>query len=172
MRYLVSQALSAKTWTTLQGFHVSISVSCVEQQLRFTAVVNFNSTLWQHVQGINILMVTSQWEGKATWEGGGGRLRRTRTVYEAESKWLSGRARDCSCVGEREREKQRWWSTPGCHHSAAESGCNKKHRITSPTPRSAFFPLSASQLADEGSAEALPRPSRRRAQDLWLPSTS
>lgn len=31
---------------------------------RFTAVVNFNSKLPQHVQDINILMVTSQWKGR------------------------------------------------------------------------------------------------------------
>lgn len=65
-------------------------------RLRFTAVVNFNSKLPQHVQDINILMVTSQWEGRGgqeggggRWgvqEGGGGRLRCTSSVYEAESK--------------------------------------------------------------------------------------
>lgn len=33
-------------------------------RLRFTAVVNFNSKLPQHVQDINILIVTSQWEGR------------------------------------------------------------------------------------------------------------
>lgn len=84
-------------------------------------------------------MVTSQWEGRGMQEGGGGRLRCTRA--EAESKRLSGRVRGCSYVWERkgEREKQWWWSTPGCHHSVAASGCNKKHRITSLTPCSAFF---------------------------------
>lgn len=55
-------------------------------RLRFTAVVNFNSMLPQHVQDINILKVTSQWEGREMQEGGGGRLRCTSTVYEAESK--------------------------------------------------------------------------------------
>lgn len=53
---------------------------------RFTAVVNFNSKLPQHVQDINILMVTSQWEGKGDARGGGGGLRCTSSVYEAESK--------------------------------------------------------------------------------------
>ena len=65
-------------------------------RLRFTAVVNFNSKLPQHVQDINILMVTSQWEGRGgereveedggVQEGGGGRLRCTSSLYEAESK--------------------------------------------------------------------------------------
>lgn len=55
-------------------------------RLRFTAVVNFNSKLPQHVQDINILKVTSQWEGRGMQEGGGGRLRCTSTVYEAKSK--------------------------------------------------------------------------------------
>lgn len=53
---------------------------------RFTAAVNFNSMLPQHVQDINILKVTSQWEEREMQEGGGGRLRCTSTVYEAESK--------------------------------------------------------------------------------------
>lgn len=39
-------------------------------------------------------------------EGGGGRLRCTSSVYEAESKWLSKRVRGCLWVWERKRERE------------------------------------------------------------------
>lgn len=112
--------------------------------LRFTAVVNFNSKLRQHVPIINILTVTSQWEGKGEARG---RWRRKTEVHkncvwgrEQVSERETKRLFVCLWERKEEREKPWWWSTPGCHHSAAVSGCNKKHRITSPTPCFAFFP--------------------------------
>lgn len=70
-------------------------------RLRFTAVVNFNSMLPQHVQDINILKVTSQWEGREMQEGGGGRLRGREQVTEQESE----RVFVCVCGREKERER-------------------------------------------------------------------
>lgn len=59
-------------------------------RLRFTAVVNFNSKLPQHVQDINILMVTSQWEGRGgerevEEDGGGARGRWRKTEVHKQS---------------------------------------------------------------------------------------
>ncbi|XP_028445930.1 leucine-rich repeat transmembrane neuronal protein 2 [Perca flavescens] len=51
-------------------------------RLRFTAVVNFNSKLPQHVQDINILMVTSQWEGSGDARG---RWRKTKLADEGSA---------------------------------------------------------------------------------------
>lgn len=45
-------------------------------------------------------------EGGELQEGGGGRLRCTSSVYEAESKWLSERVRGCLWVWERKRERE------------------------------------------------------------------
>lgn len=82
-------------WRAMAGWH------------RFTAVVNFNSKLLQHLQDINILMVTRRRGREGRVVGGWGvRLRCTSSVYEAESKWLSKRVRGCLCVWEGKRERE------------------------------------------------------------------
>lgn len=58
-------------------------------RLRFTAMVNFNSELLQHVGDINILTVTSQWEEGMDARGRGKTEVRTCSAYEVESELLS-----------------------------------------------------------------------------------
>lgn len=111
-------------------------------------------------------------------EGSGGTLRCTSSVYEAQSEGLTKRVRGCLCVCGREKERETVVMIdarlpPLC----SSEWLQQNHRITSLLPALLFFPsLPASQLADEGfahsSAEAMLRLSRRRKQNLWLPSTS
>lgn len=70
-------------------------------------MVNFNNKLPQHIQHINILMVTRQWEGRAMHEERGGRLRCTSTLYEAQREGTKEESeRVFVCMGEKKREKQ------------------------------------------------------------------
>ena len=74
-------------------------------RLRFTAMVNFNSELPQHIGDINILTVTSQWEEGMHARGRGKTEVRTCSAYEVESKLLSRGV--CLCVWEEGRERER-----------------------------------------------------------------
>lgn len=145
---------------------------------RFTAVVNFNSKLPQHVQDINILMVTSQWEGKGDARG---RWRGTEVhkqcVWSREQVTEQESERVFVSVGEKKRERETVVMIdarlpPLC----SSEWLQQKAQNNILTPCSAFFSLPASQLVDEGSAhssaEAMLRLSPCRKQDLWLPSTS
>lgn len=74
-----------------------------EASLRFTAVVNFNSKLPQHIPDINILMVTSQQEGMGDARG------RWRVEEErgAQAECMRQRAREREGVSVWERKRER-----------------------------------------------------------------
>lgn len=146
-------------------------------RLRFTAVVNFNSKLPQHVQDINILMVTSQWEGRG---GARGRWRKTEVhkqcVWGREQVTEQESERVFVSVGEKRERETVVMIDARLPPLCSSEWLQQKAQNNILTPCSAFFSLPASQLADEGSAhssaEAMLRLSPRRKQDLWLPSTS